>query len=362
MGVRLQTWFPMTVQVWINVREWLAHLMDKAGIRYERRGNCFPWIEDFAAAQELMDRQLATSWGSFLDEAARLVNPLHKQIFGSHSHYWTVHQSEWATDVVFRDLQSLSAIYPALVHHGITRLRCEDVMRFLGQKVHPRFAGQIISDFRNRPEGVRLKHRVGANSEKAYDKEGIIFRVENTINDPSPFKAYRRKNGRTRGSMEWLPLRKSIADINRRAEIGQAANERYLDAFADADTSTPIADIIATLCPAHTFDGRRYRALRPWDRDDFALVEAVADGAHTLNGFRNADIRHCLYGDDPADPKDKRRRSARVSRLLRLLRAHGLIAKVTRTHRYQVTNKGRQLFSAILAAAKVTLAQLNLAA
>ena len=54
-----------------------------------------------------------------------------------------------------------------------------------------------------------------------------------------------------------------------------------IDAFADADTTSPIADLIATLCPAKTVNGRRYRALRAWDPEDLTLVTAVADGANT---------------------------------------------------------------------------------
>lgn len=362
MGVRLQTWLPLSIQVWINGREWLSRMLDRARIRYQRQGNCFPWIADFPRAQKIMDRQLTTPWAPLLDEIAQLVNPLYPKLFEGLSYYWTVHQDEWATDIVFRDIHSLAAIYPALVHHGITRLRCEDVMRFLGQRVDARFAGQIVSDFKNRPEGVRLKHRVDANSQKLYDKEGCVLRGEHTMNNPKPFKVYRRKDGDAHGPLAWRPLRKSIADLHRRAEIGQAANERYFDAFADADTSTPIADLIATLCPAITVDAHRYRALRPWDPDDMALVNAAADGAHTIQGLRNRDIRHQLYGPDPADPKEVRRRSARVSRRLRFLRAHGLIAKVPTTHRYHVTNKGRLVFSTLLAASKVTLAQATLAA
>ncbi|MFN7974612.1 MAG: hypothetical protein U0166_20045 [Acidobacteriota bacterium] len=84
-------------------------------------------------------------------------------------------------------------------------------------------------------------------------------------------------------------------------------------------------------------------------------MAAVASGGHTVNGLRNRDVRQCLYGDDPLDPKARRSRSARVSRLLRLLRAHGLLSKVPKSHRYQITKRDRLVFSAMLAASEVTL-------
>jgi hypothetical protein len=43
---RLQTWFPFSIQVGMNGREWLARQMDKAGLKYRQQGNCFVWIED----------------------------------------------------------------------------------------------------------------------------------------------------------------------------------------------------------------------------------------------------------------------------------------------------------------------------
>jgi len=48
-----------------------------------------------------------------------------------------------------------------------------------------------------------------------------------------------------------------------------------------------------------------------------------------------------------------------VSRKLRLLRAHGLIYKITHTHRYQLTKAGRATTTAILAALGSTARQLT---
>jgi hypothetical protein len=68
----------------------------------------------------------------------------------------------------------------------------------------------------------------------------------------------------------------------------------------------------------------------------------------SLNGFRNRDLRSHLY---PAtkDKQKQRKEMAAVGRRLRLLRAHGLIAKVPKTHRYIVTEKGRNVITALSA-------------
>ena len=67
MHIRVQTWFPFSVDVCLNGRQWLARQMDRAGIDYQQRDNCFIWIKDCAAAQELLDEQLRGDWPA-LDE------------------------------------------------------------------------------------------------------------------------------------------------------------------------------------------------------------------------------------------------------------------------------------------------------
>jgi hypothetical protein len=51
LHVRLQSWFPFSVDVCLNGRQWLARQMDQAGIAYVQRDKCFVWIEDAQKAQ-----------------------------------------------------------------------------------------------------------------------------------------------------------------------------------------------------------------------------------------------------------------------------------------------------------------------
>jgi hypothetical protein len=51
-----------------------------------------------------------------------------------------------------------------------------------------------------------------------------------------------------------------------------------------------------------------------------------------------------------------------VSRKLRILRAHGLIQKVPKTHRYHVSSHGRLAITAILTMDRTSIALLNKAA
>jgi hypothetical protein len=359
-GARIQTWFPFSIQVTVNGREWLARELDRAGIAGRREGNCFPFLEDVDRVQRIFDRQLRVYLPRLLDRVARRLNPDHGRMFrgAGLSYYWSVHQSEWATDVMFDAPASLAAIYPSIVRHAMNAIGSGEVMRFLGGKVGTNFQGQIVSDFKNRPEGVRVKHRVEGNSVKAYDKAGSILRVETTINDPSRLKVFRRKEGDRRGKPDWRPMRKGVADTWRRAELSQRANERYLDTLSAADTSRRVGDLFAQVSRRVRWKGRFLRALRPSDPLDKELFRLLGSGELALEGLRNRDVQRAIFPKATRDPIEKRRRSARATRLLRLLRAHALVRKVPRTHRYQVTDKGIEISAAVLATQAATMEQL----
>lgn len=360
LGARIQTWFPFSIQVTVNGREWLARELDRAGIAYRREGNCFPWVEEVEKVQRIFNHQLRVYLPRQLDRLARMLNPDHGRMFRGDrlAYYWSVHQSEWATDLMFDSPGSLSRIYPSLVHHAMNAIGSGEVMRFLGGKVGTNFQGQIVSDFKNRPEGVRVKHQVDANSVKAYDKAASILRVETTINDASRLKVFRRKEGDPDGRPDWRKMRKGVADTWRRAELSQRANERYLDTLTAADTSQRVGDLLAKVSRRVRWKGRSVRALRPSDPLDLELFRLLGSGQFALEGLRNRDVRKALHPRPTREKAETRRLSARATRLLRLLRAHGLVRKIPRTHRYQVTRKGREISAAVLASQAATVEQL----
>lgn len=90
---------------------------------------------------------------------------------------------------------------------------------------------------------------------------------------------------------------------------------------------------------------------------DAALLELVARGEYAIAGLRNRDLRAALYPFTD-DAVERRRQAGRITRLLALLRAHRLIRKVTGTHRYIVTVRGREIITALLAARNASIDQL----
>jgi hypothetical protein len=403
MHARIQTWFPFRVHVCINGREWLARQMDQAKLHYVRRGNTFTWLEDIAQAQALFDQQLQTEWPRLLDGLAESLNPTHADIFGGDPvrYYWTAQDSEWASDVMFTSRAAVEEIYPQLIRHALTTFGAADVLRFLGKpvsasgKVPHRCRHEVSSNIKERVEGVRIKHWLNGNSLKMYDK-GSVLRVESTMREPGDFKVVRAAQGDPEGPKTRRQMRKGVADLHCRAEVGQAANGRYLEALAAVHITMPLRQLVEPLCrpvvePAQRPDRapsppaessgplaagseeaacaakqaevdasrpRRVRALNPLAPADAALLEAASRHEFLINGLRNRDLRSLLYGGQAATATEKRRQSAAVTRQLRLLRAHGLIERIPRSHRYLVTATGRQAITALLAARNVSTEEL----
>ena len=78
------------------------------------------------------------------------------------------------------------------------------------------------------------------------------------------------------------------------------------------------------------------------------MLEAILDPQCASIGLRNRDIVDKLYAQPTVDRQEKRRRSARVTRLIRLLRAHSLMQKIPKEHRYQLCAEARKRITAVL--------------
>jgi hypothetical protein len=360
MHLRLQTWFPFTVQVWVNGREWLIQQLTRAGVAFHRVDNCVTRVADVARAQRLLDQLTTRRWAKALRRLAERVNPLVRPSTGLslRSYYWSLQENEVATDVLFHAPADLAAVYPALARHAIEAFGTEDVLRFLGRRMGGRSTGEVTSSYLRRPEGLRLKHCVEENSIKMYDKAGCVLRIEVTINQPRRFLVYRERTRHGHRQRCWGKMRKGIADLPRRVELSRAANARYLAALSVVPDPTPVHHLFDPVSQRQILNGRPYRALRPIAPDESARFTALLHGRTLLDGCRPGDLRRRLSPCEPTDLAERRRLTGRVSRLLRLYRAHGLIAKVGRTHLYRVTPKGQQIMSMALRFRIVNLSQL----
>ena len=346
MFIKIQTWFPFNIQVYINGRDLMKSVFDKNGISYQCYDNSFTHISDVAKAQELADHFDPQKLCRHLDAFAGSINPFLdtvKKTFGQ-GYYWCMNQCEFATDVMFKERRFLEDIYPSLVGHAFYDLSCTDVFTFMGRKPDPLFQGEAVSDYKNRPVGCRVKFRLKSNSVKMYDKCSVL-RIETTVNDPREFKVYASVNHNDGTvSKEWKPMGKSISNLYRYAEVSKSCNQRFLDAMVNIVPVKSTLDEIGKVCSGKKVDGKKITGFNVWSPDVVRIMESICDGRYLINGFRNKDIGRSIF----PDVKDPKKLSSKTSRMLKKLRLHGLIKKVPRSRRYHVTPKGRRIMGTLI--------------
>ena len=357
MHVRLQTWFPFQIQIYVNGREWLARQLSKRGIGHVRYENTFTHIEDLKAAQKICGRFTERPWWQVFDVFARRVNPVLPLIerldFGSY--YWAIDACEVATDVMWTSRKGLRLALDDLFDYAIRTFSGDDVIRFLGYKIQPSKAelatshkrfpghGDTAHERRRRPDCRRIKHRIRRNWIKLYDKWSVL-RVETVINRPCDFRVLRIKQGE-QGQKRYCyaAMTKSLRNLWRYLQVGEAANRRYLDALAAAKPTQHTIAELDRLCRGRIVNGQRYPRLNPVAKDQHQIFCGVLAGEHSIQGFRNRDLQARLYLFPAKSVTEAKSRCARVSRIIAKLRGHGLLAKVPGSRLYRVTDRGQRV-------------------
>ena len=159
---------------------------------------------------------------------------------------------------------------------------------------------------------------------KQYHKEGRALRTETTINNTRDFS-----------------IGKRLKNLPALRQIGFRANRRLLDVQKIShDCSIGEDAFNQVVCPIEV-DGQRASALRFGDPRVQALFAVLAVFSLQLQGFTNAELRALLaqlLGVDPATYP-----AGRMTYDLRRLRLHGIIERIPRSHRYQLTAGGLRI-------------------
>jgi hypothetical protein len=90
-----------------------------------------------------------------------------------------IDQAEDSTDVLFADRSVLAGLSPRLLDQAVVNLSAQDLLTYLGRRLHPRCDGEVLTDGKQpRWPGARIKHRVKDYWRKLYDKHGPMLRVD----------------------------------------------------------------------------------------------------------------------------------------------------------------------------------------
>jgi len=327
--VRVPTWLPFRLQIYFNGHNWLAYKLKEAGVDYQMADNAFIEISDWEKANILSRTLKIEDLHKKLNDFASLYCPVYKEF--KQLYHWSVMQCEYSTDVVFKKREDLQSIYGKLVQTAIHTVKPDNIVTFLGKKLHPLYQGEIGNSYHIRIEGTRIKHSMGSVSIKMYDKFGQILRIETTSNDISFFKHYREVIHRdgTRTEKE-APMKKYIYSLTPLQTIMDASNHRYLDFISAIEDNKIGKDKLEKITQRVTKDNRNYSGFNFFDEEDNHLLQVIARGEFNIYGFRAKHLKQFVN-----------KSSSQISRILKRLHTHRLIKKIRNSYKYYLTELGK---------------------
>jgi hypothetical protein len=320
------------LQFYFNGHNWLANQLKQRSIAYKMLDNAFVHIDDYAAANQLANEFDVELLHQRLDEFARQYCPVITDL--KLAYYWSVMQSEYATDLVFKSRETLQAFYPHLLETLTHAVKPADIATFLGRKLNGNYQGEMGNRFNRRWIGTRIKHQMGPVSIKMYDKFNQILRIETTVNNVAFFKQYRQvqhRDGST--TMAWAPMKKTVHSLPALREVLSAANQRYLKFISSIATPQVGVQQLHRLAETKTEDQHRHKGFNLFSEEDTCLFRILLQGEFFISGFTNKQLRTQYLSNKSA---------SQVTRLLKRLRVHGVIKKIGKRYKYYLTDFGRQ--------------------
>ena len=358
MFIRIQTWFPYNVEIYINGHEYLAKVFDKFNIKYEMFNNSFSYIDDFDKAQKIADNAFFNkNFTASFDKLVSQINihlPKIKELMDE-SYYYCVNQCEFALDINFKSVSDLNPIYKKLTETAFFTLECDNIYSFFGRNIKYISnirKGNITSDFKSWYQGYRIKFKLNKNQVKMYNK-GNNLRIEVTINNPNDFKVLKNisnddnindNDTDTDSSKKRLvPMAKSISNLYRYALVSKSIIDRFIDALPNIDIENNIPkEDIQKISSRTIFNDRVYSGFNILNSENIKLFSTISNGKYTIDGFTNKSIINDLF--DEASKKNINK----LTRTFAKLRAFGIIKKVDGKNKYFLTNFGRNICNSIL--------------
>ena len=310
--LRVPTWCPFRLQFYFNGHNWLANQLKERGVAFEMLDNAFVQIADYALANQLANELQVESLHRRLDELAQQYCPVITDL--KLNYHWSIMQAEYATDLVFKNRDTLQAFYPLLLETLTHAVKPADIATFLGRKLNGNYQGEMGNRFNKRWLGTRLKHQMGPVSIKMYDKFHLVLRIETTVNNVSFFKHYRTVQHRDGTStMRWAPMKKTIHSLPALREALSAANQRYLKFISSIATPQVGVEKLHKLAETKTEDNHRHKGFNLFSEEDTCLFRSLLQGEFFISGFTNKQLRTYLSTQkNPALHKS----ASQVTRLL----------------------------------------------
>jgi len=322
------SYFPFTARLCINGHHWAQRQAAKAGVGFTSLDNGFAACDDPARLQAICATLSPGHIEALLGKWLRILpHPFTEEdTAAGYAFEASILQAEFSLTQVLDKPVSGRIFFDQVIADNLGIGRPDQVSLIFDRKIIRKGPHATPGKFRTRiiTDGVTPSLHVSYknNRIKQYHKLGRALRTETTINNPRDFG-----------------IGKRLHNLPALADIGFHANRRLLHAqLLSHDPVSGASALASVTSPVITTAGTRVPGLRFGDPRAHALLAALCAFKLLPNGFANRDLRPLiaeLLGKPPEAIT-----SGQMSYDLRRLRIHGLIERIPRTHRYQITSTG----------------------
>ena len=324
--LKFSTYFPYNAKLCLNGHEYAKQQLTRKGIGFEALDNGVLRCDDPKRLQAICDGLSAEKIEALLRKwLRRLPHPyVADDRRAGYRYQISILQAEFSLTQVLDRPVSGRVFFEQVIRENLDLGRPSQVQLIFDRRVNRRTPGR----FRTRviTDGVIPSLHVDYKNSriKQYHKEGLALRTETTINNTRDFG-----------------IGKKLHNLAALRQVGFQANRRLLDVQTVSHDCSIGEDAFQQVVGPIEVDGQRAAALRFGDTRVQALFAVLVVFSLQLRGFTNQEMRPLLaqlLGLDPANYP-----IGRMTYDLRRLRLHGIIERIPRSHRYQLTPVGLRI-------------------
>jgi hypothetical protein len=331
MFVRMCPYFPFSARVCLNQHHWLANRLREERIPFQQCSNAFLNCADPKRLQELADsltsrdllmcgqKWLAAFTPFFTEKERREAGCQHRLFFA---------QVEYCDNLIFRRRAALDRLGERLLDANRTVGQPDKITTIFGRKVTKHYRGKlqtVIEDIKL-PNPVIRSH-YGNGFIKQYVRDHLILRTESATNNVADYG-----------------IKKAIEHLPQLRDRLTAIADRYLDVQQDIlETFVDRGQLRQLAQPTILPNGKRIPGLRLDHPRQLALMHALVRFAHIAAGntFTTKQLHPHTIKTLGLPPGEYSLAALRYD--LYKLRTKGLVRKLPRSRRYQLTPQGYSL-------------------
>lgn len=328
MSLRVATYFPFNVTCYLNGHSFIAQELTRKKVHFRKEDNAFLDVADRSALQAAAERlgpavlrQRCDFWTARL--APRFTDAERHAI--DLSYRYSVAQIELATDVIFKRTAPLKALFRRAVDIGLLLGGADQATHLFGRRINRRYRGKLQTVLDRRDEGHPvIRSYYQSSFVKQYEKSDRLLRTETCINDTYHLDIGRR-----------------IENLPALAQRMAGTNERYLNLQAELLDSTVDTGQLAALAQPTLLGKRRIPGIKLHDDRIIRLLDALLHPGGLIADWTSRDVHRRVLARHRLTETDYRLSQLRYD--LTKLRAKGLVERIGKTRRYQLTALGAKV-------------------